>query len=252
MTDEATQSAATQDATSTQSGASATQTQVAGQQTASAGQGAGSAVERPAHVPESLWDAATGAIKTDDALKQLSELQAFKAATDSKLAAVPEKPDGYELKLPPDLKIEGYELDPNNPMVGFGRTVAHALKLDQSGFEAMVGMFAQHEVAMATSVAEMVGRQMEALGPKHAERVGAVKNFLVAKYGERAPALLSTQLQLKEGVELLERIMRDGASGGMPSFNQGGRAGGAPQMSEEAYAKLSFTEKMDLARKRTA
>ena len=221
--------------TSTSSDAAGT---AASSQAASAGQGVASVAERPAHVPEALWDAAAGSFKIDDAVKQLGELQAFKAAQDGKLAAVPEKPDGYEVKLPADFKLDGdvtAQVDPNHPMVALGRQVAHALKLDQPAFETLVAMHTQHELAQQQAIAGLVEKQMEALGPKAADRTAAVKNFLTAKYGERATALLGTQLQLKEGVELLERMMRDASSGGMPSFSQRGRDGAPEQTVENRW-----------------
>jgi hypothetical protein len=127
------------------------------------------------------------------------------------------------------------KIDPNHPMVALGRQVAHALKLDQPAFETLVAMHTQHELAQQQAIAGLVEKQMEALGPKAADRTAAVKNFLTAKYGERATALLGTQLQLKEGVELLERMMRDASSGGMPSFSQRGRDGAPEQTVENRW-----------------
>jgi hypothetical protein len=239
--------------TSTSSDAAGT---AASSQAAPEAQAAASVAERPAHVPEALWDATAGSFKVDDAVKQLGELQAFKAAQDGKLASVPEKPDGYEVKLPADFKLDGdveVQIDPNHPMVALGREVAHALKLDQPAFETLVAMHTKHEMAQQQAIAGLVEKQMEALGPKAADRTAAVKNFLTAKYGERATALLGTQLQLKEGVELLERIMRDASSGGMPGYSQTGRTGlAASAISEEDYGRMSPAERLVAARKASA
>ena len=226
MTTEA-QNGQTQDATSTQdagSGANASQ-----QQAASGASGGASeqkaTVERPAHVPEALWDAASG-FKIDDAVKQLTELQAFKAQIDSKNAAVPEKPDGYALKLPADLKLPDgveFKLDETDPMFAFGRQIAHQMGADQAAFEGMVGAYAQMKAQEAAQIETLVAKQREALGPKAAERVGAINTFLSAKLGPAAADVFAGPLNTKVGVEMLEGLMRLASTQGGGTYSSVGR-----------------------------
>jgi hypothetical protein len=188
----------------------------------------GEPAKRPEGLPEQFWDE-KGGLKVDDLTKHLGELTALKAAHDSKLAAMPEKPDGYELKLPADLKFEGgdgFTLDPNDPLVNFGREVAHAMGADQAGFEKIVGMYAQQKVAETKLIEGLAAKQTEALGPKGAERQSAVKNWIAAKLGPDALPIFEGPLVTKVGVEKLEALMRLASGGGMPSFTPVGRERG--------------------------
>lgn len=220
------------------------------------GQAAGDAgaVARPEWLGEQFWDEGAKAIKGAELKTHLDELTAFKAAQESRTAAVPEKPDGYELKMPADLKFEGgdgFELDPNDPMVSFGREVAHKMGLDQSGFEAIVGMYAQQQVALTKQLNAIEAKNIEALGPKGTERQAAVKNWIAAKLGKDAPEAFMGLTATKTGIEYLERLMRP--NGGLPSFTQGGREPAvklAP--TEEEYAAMSPAERLVAARSKSA
>lgn len=209
---------------------------------------------RPEGVPDSLWDAASG-FKVGDAVKQLSELQAFKASYDSRAAAVPEKADAYELKLPPDFKAPDgvdFKLNPDDPMVAVGRQIAHAAKLDQAGFEQIVGIYAQAQIAQEKQFAEIIAREMQALGPKHADRVSAVNTFLTAALGAEDASFLAPVLQHKRGVEAIERLMRRATSGEAPGFSQGGRTSNPQALSAEEYERMTPAQKLVHARKASA
>lgn len=213
--------------------------------------GGAEAPQRPDGIPDQFWDDKVG-VKFADLKTHLDEVAAYRASEESRKAAIPEKPDGYELKLPADLKFadgEGFELNPDDPMFAFGREVAHAAGLDQAGFEKLVGMYAQREIAQAKEIQALVAKQIEALGPKGAERQGAVKTFLAAKLGKDAPAVFEPVLMLKNGVEMMERLMRVSSSGGLPGFSQGGREGGKTAPSEDEYAAMSPADRLVAARK---
>ncbi len=167
---------------------------------------------------------------------------------------MPEKPDGYELKLPADLTFgdgEGFELNPDDPMVAFGREVAHAAGLDQSGFEKLVGMYAQREVASAKEREAAIAAQLEALGPKAAERKSAVETFLAAKLGKDAPTLFGS-------VTMFQGRHRKHREADAPRlrwrwrFSQQGREGGQRRPTEEEYAAMSPAERLVAARQKRA
>lgn len=198
---------------------------------------AGSEHVRPEHVPEALWDSASG-FKIDDAVRQLTELQAFKAGEDSRKAAVPATADAYKLALSKEFKApEGvtFDLDESDPMFAFGRQVAHAMGADQAGFENLVGMYATMRAKEAKEIDGLVAKQMEVLGPKAQERVDAIKTFLSAKLGPDAPIIFGGQLQLAKGVEHLERLMRLTTSGGVPGYSQSGRAAAAAESVQDRW-----------------
>jgi hypothetical protein len=208
------------------------------------------ALARPEGLPEQFWDDKAG-VKFDDLTKHLGELNAFKAEHDSRLAARPEKPDGYELKLPADLKFgegEGFDLDPNDPMVGFGREVAHAMGADQAGFEKIVGMYAQQQVAQTKLLDTLAAKQIEALGPKGADRQSAVKNWIAAKLGADALPIFEGPLAVKIGVEALEKLMRVASGGGLPGFSATGRETGKAGPTESEYAAMTPAQRLVAAR----
>ena len=210
------------------------------------------AADRPEWVGEQFWDADKREIKGADLKKAFDDLTAFKASEDSRRAAVPEKPDGYELKLPADFKLgegEQFDLDATDPLFAFGREVAHKAGYDQAGFEELVGMYAQMRVAEAKDLNAAVEKQMEALGPKARERREAVNTFLTAKLGKDAGAIFEHVLMTKTGVESVEKLMRLVSGGGMPGITGSGREPGK-DTKIEGWADMSPAEKMAAARRR--
>lgn len=213
------------------------------------------APQRPDGIDDQFWDDKTG-VKYAELKTHLDELRTVKAAADAKAAAVPEKPDAYELKLPADLTFgegESFELNPDDPMVAFGREVAHELGADQAAFERIVGKFAQREVATAKELQGLITKQIEALGPKGGERQAAAKNFLTARLGADAAVIFEPVLNLKVGVEKLEGLMKIASGGGGPSLTQTGREGGQESgPTEEEYAAMSPAERLVAARQSRA
>jgi hypothetical protein len=207
---------------------------------------------RPDWVGEQFWDADKGEIKGPDLKTAFDELTAFKAGEESKRAAAPEKPEGYELKLPEGLDFgEGvtFQLDEADPMFAFGRSVAHELGLDQPGFEKLVGSYAKMQVEQAKADGEVFKAQLEQLGPKGAERQKAVETWISAKLGPDAATLFGGITKFKAGVETLEKVMRLASGGGAPGFTQTGREG-AGKDKIEGWADMSAAEKMAAARRR--
>lgn len=213
--------------------------------------------ERPDWLSEQFWDPEAGQIKGSDLKAHLDELAAFKAGEDSRRAAAPENADGYQLQLPKDLELpEGieFQFDENDPMVGLGRQIAHAVGLDQAGFEKlMLKPFIEARVAGMKAEQERdaaaVEAQNKALGPKADDRRAAVENWISAKLGVEFHDVFKHILPVAKAVEGFERLMRLGSSGGMPGFTQTGRSGGNAALSEEEYQKLSPAERLVHARR---
>lgn len=201
--------------------------------------------QRPDGIPDAFWDEKEG-VKFGELGAHLATLESVKAEIDGKAAAVPESPDKYEAKLPDDFELpEGVEfkVDPDDPLLGVARNAAHQLGVDQAGFEKMVGAYAEMKLGETKEIEAAIGRQMEALGPKATERVEAAKNFITAAAGPDAVEIFDGILQLKGGVEAVEKIMRRAANGGVPGFNGSGREGGEG-ISDEDWAKMSPTQRM--------
>jgi len=203
------------------------------------------APQRPDGIPDAFWDDKEG-VKFNDLAAHLSTLESVKAEIDGKAAAVPESPDKYEAKLPDDFELpEGVEwqVDPDDPLLAVARKSAHELGIDQGGFERMVGAYAEMKLAETKEIEAAIARQKEALGPKATERVEAARNFITAAAGPDAVEFFNGMLQLKGGVEAVEKIMRRAANGGVPGFNGSGREGGEG-ISDEEWAKMTPTSRM--------
>ncbi len=213
---------------------------------------AASQTERPDWLPEAFWDSEGKAIKAADFKTHIDELAAFKAGEDSRRAAAPETPEGYQLKLPEGLDLgEGVTFQPDeaDPMFAFGRSVAHDLGLDQAGFEKLVGSYAQMQVAKARADQAVFQQQVEQLGPKGADRQKAVETWVNAKLGPDAAVLFAGISKFKVGIETLEKVMRLASGGGGPGFTQAGREGPGKDKIE-GWADMSAAEKMAAARRR--
>lgn len=213
------------------------------------GDGSEQKLERPEYIPENFWDADKG-FKADD----LNALVALKAEQDSRAAAVPATKDDYKVALPAEFKIEGLELkegespiDENDPRISFARDFAHSQGFTQPQFEGLVALGVQMDMAEQTGLTEALKAQAEALGGKGKERIEAVTNWLGAKLGGEFAAALGPMIMTAKQVQAFERIMQLNR-GAVPGNPGAGRDTGKPEMSDEDYAKLSATDKINYAR----
>lgn len=210
-------------------------------------------LQRPEGIPDSFWDETAG-VKIPEMVSRMTELEALKAEIDGKKAAVPESADKYEPKLPEGFELpEGVEfkIDPDDPLLSVARQVAHQAGLDQSGFESMIGLYAQQQLAEKQALDGARTRQMEALGSQAQARVDAAKTFVTAAAGPDAMQYFEHILQLKGGVEAFEKIMRRASSGGLPSVTNGGREGGGSSPID-GWDSMSPAQKFNAARQRNA
>lgn len=172
------------------------------------------AVQKPDFLSADLWDAEKNQPKHDEVLKQFGELSKFKSESDAKLAAVPEKADGYKLpeKLVDDevAKIipQGMDitLDEKDPRLAFFREYAHANKLSQEQFDAGVQGFLKLEIMQEKAFADATEAENKKLGTQADQRKGAVKSWLLSQIGEAdAKAILGSVFSAAQ-FEAFERL----------------------------------------------
>lgn len=139
------------------------------------------AATRPDWLPESYWDPKANALNTDEFGRHYTETAAKAAKLDERLAAVPEKPDGYkvEVKLPDGVKVpDGVTFDPaKDPRTPQFLQVAHALGLDQKQVNDLIAFDAQLAIAGHTAEQARVAEETKKLGEKASERIAAVTNW---------------------------------------------------------------------------
>jgi hypothetical protein len=204
---------------------------------------------RPDYIPESFWDAEKG-FKADD----LNALVALKSEQDSRAAQVPAEKDGYKVALPPDFKIEGLEIkdgespiNENDPRVAFARDYAHANGFTQPQFEGLIALGVQMDLAENQSIDAALKEQAEALGAKGKERMEHITSWLGAKLGGEFAHALAPMIMTVKQVQAFERLMQLNR-GAVPGNPGAGRDTGKADLSDEEYAKMSPTEKINYAR----
>lgn len=182
------------------------------------------APSRPEWLGENFWDTKQNAIKTDEFGKHYSETTAKAAKLDERIAAVPEKPEGYkiELKLPDDVKIpEGVKFDPSkDPRLPMLLKTAHELGLSNADVNKLVTLDAQFALANHNAEAARVAEETAKLGEKAKDRIAAATSwtkalgetggFTADEVGE-IRAMASTA----SGVTALEKLMAK-VNGGIP------------------------------------
>lgn len=209
--------------------------------------------------PEGLdvrfWDAEKGAVKFDEFTAYAKELEGYKAAEAVRLAAVPEKPDGYKVEVPADLKLpEGVTIDTDEsrPEWQAARQIAHDLKLDQTGFNSMVKAYVGMKAQEAAATAEAVQAEMSKLGSSGPARIDAVGSALTGMVGPQRAAALARSISSAEGLEGLEMLLRSVSGSGASPFSAMGREPAAKGISEEQYASMSPAERLAQARDQSA
>lgn len=203
----------------------------------------------PAGLDASFWDAEKGEIKFDDLGKELAALKTFKAEAEAKFAGVPDEPGKYEVKLPDDFKLpDGIEINVDDPRVGMAREIAHKAGLTQEQFSRMIQIDAQIKAAEAKQFAEVMAAEAQKIGPDGGKaRVGAIETALAARVGPEHMKHIRAMIVSAAQVNALEALVKSmSTQGGTSAAYQPG--GGAPQgMTEDAWARMTPTEKFNYA-----
>lgn len=174
----------------------------------------------PDGLPPAYWDQATG-IKTDEVVKDFVGLHKFKSEHDARLAAVPEKPEGYKLELPPDFKVPAgakITFDEKDPRMVEARAIAKAAGIDQATFSKLLSIEAQRTVAEYETALANIEAEQARLGEKFPEREKALTSFvgasLTGNAEQRAAKHKALQMVLTsaDAFEALEDIMNKSGS----------------------------------------
>jgi hypothetical protein len=191
---------------------------------------------------------------------ELSELMQQKAAADSRAAQVPKTAGEYKLELSKDLVLpDGVQFkvaspdDPvKGPMFAAARDWAHKNNLTQGQFSELLGLYASttaHEQIMINKAAVA---ERAKLGVSGGARVDAVALFLRGRYGETAARPMINTLVTEAQVRIWEDVITRSTNGGGGSFSQRGRDMEPQGISDEAYNKMSYSQKVDYAREASA
>lgn len=205
---------------------------------------------RPDFIPDTFWDAEKG-FKADD----FNSLIARDAERNAQLAQVPEAADKYEAKLPHDFELpdgvtipDGESaLDANDPRIAAARDFAHANQFSQAQFESMLAMGVNLDMAENARISDAVKAQVELLGAKGKERIGAVKTWIAAKLPADQAEALTGMMFTAKSIEAFEALMRLNR-GAVPGNPGAGRDAGKTEISDEEYSKMSPVQRINYAR----
>lgn len=210
-------------------------------QSTSSDQGSGASshtqISRPEYVPEQFWDATANTVKAPEFKEHLGKLAATQAAYDARLAARPEKPDGYKLEFPEAFKPEvPIKLDETDPRVAPMRALAHELNLDQSAFSKLLQIEASRVAAETKAYQSAVEAETKKLGANATARVTALKTWLTGALGsaDAANDLLGTDnmggliVFSEAAIRHLEKLQLASTNQGAASYQNGGREPPAP------------------------
>jgi len=169
--------------------------------------GTGSDLVRPEGIPDEFWDATSG-LKVGDLVSAYRDL---KGAADAAKADLPEKPDGYELKLSDDVKVpDGFkvDIDPKDPFFADVTKELHALGVGKAGVQKLVDAYARAQIAEQTQATEVYSAEKAKLGENAEARLKAVDEWLTANLPkEQAAALIAAKVSAAH-VLAFEKIIK--------------------------------------------
>jgi hypothetical protein len=190
---------------------------------AHAQQAPASPATKPDYLPESFWDATKGEPKADD-------LKKFWADRDAARAAVPDKPEGYKLELPPDVKLpDGFEPNPKETKFVGLQKIAHEDGLSQATLNKIVRLEAEAVSAAHANVQRDIAARDKALGENGAARVTALAAFIDSHWSDPKEARqIKDTMWTPVIVKHFETYQKMVTGQGAHSFTQTGRDG-APE-----------------------
>jgi hypothetical protein len=178
------------------------------------------AAERPDYLPETAWDSEAKAPRADF-IKTAFDTH---AAHEARLAARPEKPDGYKLELPKEFKSETpLKFLPDDPRVAALQAFGHKNNWSQAEFSEALTFEAMRVTADNKSWTDYQAAEKAKAGANGEARATAIKTFLTGHVGEETAKTIFSGLTSYAQFEAVERLMTAVATGGGSQYRNGGR-----------------------------
>lgn len=200
------------------------------------------AATRPDGLPEAYWNADDGAVRLDDLVKDYQTLADEKKARDDARAALPQKPDDYEVALPEDFELpEGEQFMADHPLVADAvkefRQLAHEMGMSQEQFSKSLGVFARQKIAEEAYFQGRHAEEIKSLGPNSGQRVDDLNRFFDKMFGQETAAAFKNMLFTKTLIEGFETF-KEALGKSMPNPALGGERK-TSEPSDEEWDRMS-------------
>ena len=178
---------------------------------------------------------------------QVRDALAHQAEQAVRKQALPQSPDGYEVKLPADFRApEGvkFEFDMRDPALAQFRALAHARGMDQQTFSDALGVYAANKIAENQNLHKARAAELGKLGSAANSRIDAIETWLKSRIGAKA-GLFVAQMRnypVAAMVEGFEDIIRGVSNQGGVDFSQSGRAQQEQKPQVPAFDGTNFAQ----------
>ena len=191
--------------------------------------------------------------------KDIRQIMTEAAAREARKATLPADPAAYALDLPADFQMpEGVKWQWNvndpvqGPLIGMAKEFAHAHGIDQAGFSKMMGLYAATQVHEAQMIAKARAAEVAKLGATGPARIDAAVQFLRGTLGDELAKALTVNLFTANQIRAIEGLQQRYTNQGGGNWSGAGREVAKTTISDEAYAKMSYSEKKAYAEEASA
>jgi hypothetical protein len=175
----------------------------------------------------------------------LASMMDRQAQDDLRAATRPASPEGYEAKLPADLKLPGgqtYAFDQNNPSLVAARNLAHAKGWSQQDFSEALGIFASHIAGEQAALAERSQQEIAKIGTNGPQRVDAVGRWITGEVGEADARPIRATIVTDAHLRFYEKLMNKISSQGAAGFSSAHRLPAEDSTKIPGFSKMSFEQ----------
>jgi hypothetical protein len=157
---------------------------------------------------------------------EIAAMMDRQAQEDLRAATRPASPEGYEAKLPADLKLPGgqtYTFNQNDPSLVAARNLAHAKGWSQQDFSEALGIFASHIAGEQAALAGRSAAEVAKAGVNAPQRVDAVTRWITAEVGEADAKPIRATIVTDAHLRFYERLMNKVSSQGTARYGRHSR-----------------------------
>lgn len=143
----------------------------------------------------------------DGKYKNVSEQAKAYTELESKLGSFTGAPEAYEVALSEELTEKGLTIDAEDPMVIQAKEFAKNAGMNQEGFQGLINLYGEVQLAQALAEQEVKNDELKALGPTAEKRIENLNLWGKANLSAELFAGFEGMIQTSEGVAAVERLV---------------------------------------------